>query len=270
MRGGKFHSLASLIIFLGGFFLTGLLFSGPARAEKIVADISEHLIKIRSNFTGTSLLLFGAIDWKQPVLKSLEADGPDFDIIIIVRGPDSNVLIRRKDKIAGIWVNRKSVAVENVPSFYTILATRPVEEILSPKALKPREFTLENLKFEWPEKISANEQKEFREALLYNLREEELYMQRSGTVEIVGDTLFRAKVYFPAKVSEGAYLAEIYLVRDGRIIGSQTSALAVGKEGFERTIYEFAHEKPSLYGLIAIILALAAGLAASEIARRLS
>lgn len=267
MRGRRFRAVTGL---LAGLILAILMTAPPARAEQIVADISEHLIKIRSNFTGTSLLLFGAIDWSRPSLRPPITDGPGFDVIVIIRGPDSNVLIRRKDRIAGIWVNRKSVPASNVPSFYTILSTRPIEDILPPKALKDREFTLESLKVGWPEGLAAKEQHEFREALLYNLREDELYLQKSGTVEIVGDTLFRARIDFPAKVPVGAYLAEIYLVRDGRIIGSQTSALAVGKEGFERTIYEFAHERPALYGLAAIILALTAGLLASEIARRMA
>lgn len=271
MTGRKFPAKSRLIALLSGFFLALLSLTQPARAEQIVADISEHLIEIRSNFTGTSLLLFGAIDWGRLNLKPSLTDGPGFDIIVIVRGPDSNILIRRKDRVAGIWVNSKSVEVNNVPGFYTIMATRPIEDILSPRGLKNREFTLDSLNFQWPEGMSPREKSEFREALLYNFRdEEELYVQKSGTVEIVGNTLFRAKVYFPAKVPVGAYLAEIYLIKDGRIIGTQTSPLSVGKEGFERTVYEFAHEKPALYGLAAIVLALAAGLLANEVARRLS
>jgi uncharacterized protein (TIGR02186 family) len=179
------------------------------------------------------------------------------------------MLIRRKDRVAGIWANHKSIEAKKVPGFYTVLSTRPINEILPPKVLKDREFTLTDLKLQWPEGLDKTETQEFRDALLYNMGEEELYLQKSGTVETIGDSLFRARVYFPAKVPVGAYLAEIYLVRNGRVIGTQTSGLAIGKEGFERTIYEFAHEKPALYGLAAIILALSAGLFASEISRRL-
>lgn len=255
---------------LASFVLALLLACQPARAERIVADISEHLIEIRSNFTGTSLLLFGAIDWEHTNLKPSIAGGPGFDVIVIVRGPTSNMLIRRKDRVAGIWANHKSVEAKDVPGFYTVLSTRPIDEILPPKALKDREFTLASLNLQWPKGLGKTEKTEFLDALLYNMGEEDLYLQKSGTVEIIGDSLFRARVYFPAKVPVGPYLAEIYLVRNGRVIGTQTSALAIGKEGFERAIYEFAHEKPALYGLAAIILALSAGFFASEVSRRLS
>jgi uncharacterized protein (TIGR02186 family) len=264
--------LAAIIagrIFLASILMAATLVSAPARAEQIVADISEHLIEIRSNFTGTSLLLFGAIDWSRSKIPRAQNGEPSFDVIVIVRGPDGKLLVRRKDRIAGIWVNHKSVAIDNVPRFYTVLTTRPVAEILPEALLKRHEFSLDDLKLGWPKNFSIPEQNEFREALLYTLQKDDLYVQRSGTVEILGDTLFRARVEFPSTVPVGPYLAEIYLIRDGRVIGSQTSPLAVGKEGFERSIYDFAHERPALYGLTAIILALAAGLGAGEIARRL-
>src|SRR5690606_22696081 len=33
-----------------------------ARSEELVTDLSEHLIAIRSNFTGTQILVFGAVE----------------------------------------------------------------------------------------------------------------------------------------------------------------------------------------------------------------
>lgn len=256
-----------LLASLAGAMLMGLT---PARSQQVIADISEHLIEIRSNFTGTDLLLFGAIDWsKTSFRRSRVPDEPSFDVIIILRGSDSKMLMRRKDRVAGIWVNNASVTVGKAPNFYTILATRPVADILPPAVLDAREFTLDSLKFEWPKTLSAEEREEFRQALLYNLQREDLYVQKNGTIEILNDTLFRARVYFPASVPVGAYLAEIYLVRKGRIIGHQTSPLAIGKSGFERTVYDFAHEHSVMYGLAAVLLALFAGLLAGEISRRM-
>ena len=36
--------------------------TGAARAESLVADLSSHLVAITTGFTGTDLLLFGAMD----------------------------------------------------------------------------------------------------------------------------------------------------------------------------------------------------------------
>ena len=80
------------------------LAGGPARGEGIVADLSNHLIAISSGFTGASVVLFGATEGKG-------------DIIAVVRGPERELTVRRKGKVAGIWVNAESVTFTNVPSF---------------------------------------------------------------------------------------------------------------------------------------------------------
>ena len=87
--------------------LTGLLAvpGGPARSDGIVADLSSHLVAISSGFTGTSVVLFGAID----------GGG---DIVAVVRGPEHELTVWRKGKVAGIWVNAEAVTFTGVPSAY--------------------------------------------------------------------------------------------------------------------------------------------------------
>jgi len=85
----------------GTFFL---FCAGPARGEALVADLTNHLIAITTGFTGAAVVLFGAID------------GPG-DIAVVIRGPDRDVTVRRKTRVAGIWVNSEEVNFGNVPSF---------------------------------------------------------------------------------------------------------------------------------------------------------
>src|SRR6478672_7727814 len=92
---------------------------GPARADGVVADLSSHLIAITTGFTGASVVLFGATEGRG-------------DIIAVVRGPEREVRVWRKGKVAGIWVNAESVTFANVPSFYALAASRPLEEVLAP------------------------------------------------------------------------------------------------------------------------------------------
>ena len=91
------------------------LAAGPARGAAVVADLSSHLIAINSGFTGDSVVLFGA------------TDGPG-DIIAVVRGPEREMTVWRKGKVAGIWVNVESMIFTNVPSFYAVAASRPLDE----------------------------------------------------------------------------------------------------------------------------------------------
>src|SRR3982750_4544468 len=91
-----------------------LLAPATARADEVVADLSSHLIAITTGFTGASVVLFGATEGRG-------------DIITVVRGPEREMTVWRKGKVAGIWVNAEAVVFGNVPSFYAVAASRPVD-----------------------------------------------------------------------------------------------------------------------------------------------
>lgn len=89
-----------------------LLLTAPAAsASPLVADLSDHLIKITTGFTGTDVLLFGA------------TDGPG-QVIVVVRGPDHQIIVRRKERAAGIWVNGANRYFESAPRFMRCPAAR--------------------------------------------------------------------------------------------------------------------------------------------------
>ncbi len=85
-------------------------------------------------------------------------------------------------------------------------------------------------------------------------------MKNSGNVEVKNEILFRANLTFPSNMPVGNYKADVYLVRDGEVIITHNTPLKVDKQGIERVIYNFAHEYPPLYGIMAILVALFAGL----------
>ena len=71
---------------------------GTARGEDLVSGISQDTIQITSNYTGTAIVVFGAVE---------QAQGPGRrDIVVVVRGPDTPITVRRRDRVAGVWVNR--------------------------------------------------------------------------------------------------------------------------------------------------------------------
>ncbi len=258
------HALALAMSFIW------ITFFNPARADEVVADLSEHLIEIRSNFTGTSLLLFGAINWSKVEYKRPKTGAdPAFDVIVTVSGPAGDFVVRKKERIAGIWINRQSAATSDSPTFYAIMSTRPVADVLTPDVLEKQVFRLNQIPFNWKEEMSAEKTAAYKDSLLRNMQEQALYAERYNTIKILGDTLFQTRVYFPVTVPVGTYRADIYLVRDGRILASQVAPLNIGKEGLERTIWDFAHNSPAIYGLTAILIALAAGLIAGEVSRRI-
>ena len=225
-----------------------------AYAESLVAALSDPLIEITLGFSGANLLLFGAA----------EAG----DVVVVVNGPPEDVVVRRKGRIGGIWVNRKSVTFGGVPGYYAVSATNSLAAIASPEVLAEHAIGAANLVFDPVEELTAKEITAFRDAVVRNMEREGLYQTEKGAVGVIGDTLFRTRIEFPAGAPAGTYMVDVYLFRDGELVVSQSTPLFVAKSGVERAVFELATQQPAIYGIIAIIIAVAGGWFAAAVFRR--
>lgn len=225
-----------------------LLFIMPVSAQAIplVADISSHRIEIHSGFTGTQILLFGA------------RNDPG-DIIVVIRGPEKEFVVRRKERTAGIWINREEERFAHVPHFYAVAGSRPLDQV--------RQFKLfDSLGIIRPESVSENI---FEQAMRRILAEQDVYQPFTGTIDFMGETLFKATFNFPDNMPRGTYLAEVYLFSDGLLSGMQTIPLEVQKIGFDAFLYDAAHQHSLVYGLMAIVIALGIGWSANWLFQRI-
>ncbi len=247
-------------------------FAGAARADQLVTDLSEHQIAIRSNFTGTQILLFGAVEARTPGTRALNRD-----VVVVVQGPVRPVMVRRKERVAGVWVNHDSVTYPNVPGYYAIASTRPLEVTAEADTLKALRIGIENIGPGAPiaraidgttQILPPDEETAFWKALIRNKRRDGLYINVPGGVTFLGQTLFRATVNIPANVPVGLYTAKVYLLQDGEIVDTISSPLYIDKRGVERFIFRMAHSDPLLYGLIAVLVAAFAGWLASAVMNR--
>ncbi|HEX9770632.1 MAG TPA: TIGR02186 family protein [Kiloniellales bacterium] len=255
MRRPDRHGKA-IALGVGALAVLGLAVAGPLRAAPLVADLSKHLVAITTGFAGTDVLLFGAVD------------GPG-DVVVIIWGPPEQVVMHRKSRIAGIWINTAQMTFERVPSFYSVASSRSLDEIASEHVLSRLEMGVERLNLPLPHaKASPNIARNWRDALIRNKQRLGHYAREVGQVIFLGENLFRALVEFPANVPTGTYQIEVYLLRDGRVISAQTTPLIVGKIGLEAEVYDFAHNYAAVYGLIAILVALVAGWLAHVAFRR--
>ncbi len=249
MSGGRrlgVLALAALVVVLAG---------GVRAQSPLVADLSRHLIAITANFDGTEVLLFGTVD-------------AGADVVVVVRGPLETAVVRRKSRTLGVWLNTDSVRFPGVPSFYAIAATAAVRDLL-PAAVRARHgIGVEHLTLEPAGELAAAEAADFREGLLRNKRRAGLYPREPAPVRFVAGGLFRTTIAFPANVRPGRYAVEVFNVRDGSITAAQQSALIITKVGLEARLSAFARGQAALYGIGAILFAIAAGWSAATILRR--
>lgn len=223
-----------------------LLLPGAATAETpLVADLSKHLVAITTGFSGTEVLLFGAIEDKG-------------DVVVVVRGPARQEVVRRKARIGGIWINEASAEIL-APSFYRIAASRPLEQIAAPEVLQRHQIGTSHLHFEMQDLGDEAAAAEFHNALLRLKQRRDLYGDKVLPVSFLGNRLFRTEMRFPANVPIGTYSVEVYLLENGQVVSAQTTPLIISKIGVGADVYDFAHNQPAIYGIIAILVAISAG-----------
>ncbi|MFM7333076.1 MAG: TIGR02186 family protein [Tabrizicola sp.] len=231
----------------------------PAAAqERIVAGLSQNRVSITADFDGSEILIYGAVKRDAPA-----PQGAPLEVIVTVEGPATPVAVRRKGRVAGIWVNNASVNVDSAPTFYAVATTGPLNHILSDTDNLRYGITIERVIRAIGIADEADKAGEFILALLRVRTNEGRYRVLEGKVELTEDTLFRTDVVLPANLTEGEYKVRLFLLRDKRVIASQERVIGVRKEGLERFVFNLAQEQPLIYGLLSLVLAALAGWAAS-------
>jgi uncharacterized protein (TIGR02186 family) len=233
----------------------------PVSAKELTADVSNHLISIRTDFDGASLVLFGTVD---PPFAEQD------NVIVLVRGASESVILRQKTRLMGIWMNTQYALFEPVPSFYRLLSARPIAETILPAIAARHEIGVSNIRLPISmADIDGDAIPAFRQAYLDKRRQQQLYSDNEGAVTFLpGNRLFRASIDFPKNVPPGNYQIDIFLVQEGQIIDAQTTPLYVSRDGVGADVHFVAMSRPLTYGIACVIMALAAGWLAAWAFRR--
>lgn len=221
-----------------------LILAPEAQATPLVGDLSNYRISIDSGFNGTRIFLFGARN-------------DNGDIVVVVRGPGKDYIVRKKESIGGIWVNRERMKFRGMPDFYAIATSKPLTEIAQANIFRGLNIGEENIV---PAGGGA-----FSQAFLRFQHVRKLYVQQPEPVTFMGETLFKTTIEFPDNIPAGNYTAEIYLISDGEIVGMQSTPITVSKSGLDAFLYMYAHEFPLFYGFSAVVMALGVGWFAGRI-----
>jgi uncharacterized protein (TIGR02186 family) len=229
----------------------------------LVPDISARQVQIRYSFTGAQLLLFGAVVY--PGGRPPER-APD--VVVVLRGPVQPILVREKQKIAGIWMNADSNRFRSAPSFYAVASTRPIDQLVNERTAAIYELGLHNLQLSPGGGALPEKERRFEAGLLDLRRKHGLYYEDPSGVEINGGVLYRATLTIPSQVPVGTYTAETFLIDRGRVLAAATRDIQINKSGFERFVALAARRHSFLYGATSVALSLALGWAAAAAFRR--
>jgi uncharacterized protein (TIGR02186 family) len=229
-----------------------------SQAEEIVLGLTRDEVAITATFDGSDVMIFGAVKRDAPAPN----DAP-LEVIITLAGPSEPVLVRRKERILGIWANTDAVEVDAAPSFYAVATSAPMTQVLSETEDLRYGITIPRVirSVGAPDTVANAET--FTEALIRIRAGEELYQILDSEVDLEEQTLFRGQITLPAALTEGDYVARIFITRDGSVVDEYVTSIAVYKAGLERWLYDTSRNQPLLYGLMSLAIAIAAGWLAS-------
>ena len=256
----------------------------PARAETLLVTLSERTVDITSNFTGSSITVFGAV--RRDAFTVPRAS--DYDVVVTVTGPRADRVTRLKDRVMGIWINRHARTFEAVPSAYTVLSNRPLEEIAHPALLRRFQIGIdyvlprpEDGAQNGPDREPAEAEPAsamdnaarppdhvFERAFLRLQRESGQYQEKPDGVDVIDNTLFRARADFPADVPLGNFEVRVFLFSGGALLAQEQVGIVVRKTGFEQFVFRLSQSDPFIYGALVILLAAFTGWLGGVVFRR--
>lgn len=237
----------------------------PAQGEVVVAGLSQNRVSITANFDGSEILIFGAVKREEPI----PTGEGSLQVVITVAGPSVPVTVRRKDRWNGIWVNSDAVEVDAAPSFYAVSTSGPFNEVLKDVEDLRHRVSIPRAIRSVGAPMTVTDASSFTEALIRIREGSDLYQINENTIDVTEETLFGTSVALPANLTEGDYTARIFLTRGGRVIDQYQTTIFVQKVGLERFLFNLAHERPLIYGILSLTIAIAAGWAASAVFRYL-
>jgi uncharacterized protein (TIGR02186 family) len=228
----------------------------PVAPPSLAADLSLRRIEVTTAFAGAEILVFGATE---------RLIGPQGDeVLVLVTGPETSMMVRQKVNVLGFWVNGAAARFNRVPSYWALASTRPLGQLLDRVERADLRLALEQL----PLVQLGAQGPAFRTALAELQQGAGLWVDRDRPIEVSGGRLFHARLPLPATVVHGAYLVQVMLVRDRRVVARQELRLDVVRTGSAAWIADIARGQPVLYGIACIIMAGLAGWFGSVVFRR--
>jgi uncharacterized protein (TIGR02186 family) len=214
-----------------------------------------HLVHIGAFFNGTQLTVSGKV-------------GIENDIVLIVNGKQEELTLKKKGKALGLlWMNLGDVHFKKVPSLYILYSSRERMELVDSesKTWEQLGIGLESLKKEMEIDAPRAKRDDLANEFLKLKQNQELYAFHPGEISFEQknekEKSFNVSVWLPSRIPTGEYQIRVMEIHDGHIVNNSRDQLKVKEEGVPLMLSSLAFNHSLLYGFLAVLIAVAAGLA---------
>ena len=242
----------SIFLALASCFLLGQPLSFAA--EYIQAHLTPEAVDIGTFFNGTEVYVSGNVS-------------RDAEVVVRLSGMRQDVALKKKGKVLGLlWMNLGSITIHNAPTLYLVYISDDLETTArtQPDKWEDLGFGFAALKKKVDISSAEGDSEEIFGEFLKLKESEGLYAIEPGRVTYgegeSGGKSFEAVLQIPPRLTPGKYLVETFAVKDGSVEASTKAELQVKQVGFPALVSGLAFKRGALYGLLATIIAIAAGL----------
>ncbi len=231
--------------FIGLFvFVCSCLIQTPVSAE-IGFKLENSTVSVGTFYNGTTVQASGTVPTGS-------------DVVVVVSGEPEELHLKLKGKAAGfLWMNIGDLTLSNAPQVYMVYANADVGSLLKSAEMPFSLAALKNrIEMSMPE---TDKDKLFKEFI--KLKEEEsVYAVRPSAISLEKNGHFNLDLTLSPRMKQGDYTITTYAIQNGQITGTTTKTLTIGLTGFPAWISKMAFHNALVYGLLAVLIALAAGL----------
>jgi len=222
--------------------------TAPAAEQALRLNLAKSTLQITTFYNGQTLEATGTVP-------------ADADVVIEVSGPKKAVHLKEKGKVAGfLWMNKTDVSLENTPAVYMVYTPANGDRLLTPELGVGYKALVKDIEIE-----PASEDKAFVFGEYVKLMEKwGVYAVHEGSISYDtpkdGVKTFKATLVIPPKMNAGSYQVRAVAVKNGAVTGTDEQQLAIELTGFPKVIASLAFGKPLLFGIMAVVIAIATGL----------
>jgi len=217
-------------------------------------SVTPQLVEIGTFFDGASLIATGTVPATSHV-------------VVRFLGSSCDLHMKQKGKLFGImWMNLASLIFRGVPNVCIVSSAKDFDSLAEAnEGFAVNSLRLAGIKDNARIESNGSDQTKAFEELIKLKNLEGLYLETSGNISYGeadnGQKSFRAQIHVPSRLSPGSYIVELTALSDGKIVARAEQPVKVNLVGFPALLANLAFGHSALYGLLATVIALLAGLA---------
>ncbi len=248
---GSLLGLGALSLFLSAARSGGQT-PGDSAAGHAVLAVEPDVVRVGLFFNGALLHVQGTIP-------------AGYQAAVVCAGKEGRLDLKKRGRVWGLfWMNTGDVVFDHVPSVYLLCTSAPLKELAPAGVLERLGVGVEALEARAAAGGSAaGGQTTFGE-LVRLKKDERLWSVVESTLSLKpggeGRLEAAADLFLPARTPPGEYRIRLLSFRDGEGADVAETATAVRQEGFPAFTSRMAHERGLLYGIVSVVVAIAAGM----------